>query len=198
MDRPEPPATPDSAEALLAEVRDNPDAWLLYLRNSHQYMQDLEGSFRAARAAEQEYQTSVAERDGIIRYQKEQLAADQKQITELEIEKRHLVAAASPAVQTPREAPSLPLRASAEARADDPTRPPTLVTPPRSGTASLSEKIPNPKEFDRTRSDLRRFVQQIYGKMNANADRFPQATNWMTYVASRLIGSAYALMLPKI
>ena len=68
MDRPEPPATPDSAEALLAEVRDNPDAWLLYLRNSHQYMQDLEGSFRAARAAEQEYQTSVAERDEIIRY----------------------------------------------------------------------------------------------------------------------------------
>ena len=61
-------------------------------------MQDLEGSFRAARAAEQEYQTSVAERDGIIRYQKEQLAADQKQITELKIKKRYLVAAASPAV----------------------------------------------------------------------------------------------------
>jgi len=198
MDRPEPPATPDSAEALLAEVRDNPDAWLLYLRNSHQYIQDLEGSLRAARAAEQEYQTSIAERDGIIRYQKEQLAADQKQITELEIEKRHLAAAASPAVQISREAPSPPPRATAKARTDDPTRPLALVTPPSSGTASLSEKIPDPKEFDGTRSDLRRFVQQIYGKMNANADRFPQATNRMTYVAGRLTGSAYALMLPKI
>jgi hypothetical protein len=34
--------------------------------------------------------------------------------------------------------------------------------------------------------------------MNANADRFPLATNRMTYVAGRLTGSAYALMLPKI
>ena len=34
--------------------------------------------------------------------------------------------------------------------------------------------------------------------MNANADRFPLATNWMTYVAGRLTGKAYALMLPKI
>ena len=68
IDRSKPLATLDLAKALLAEVRDNPDAWLLYLRNSYQYMQDLEGSFRAARAAEQENQTSVAERDGIIRY----------------------------------------------------------------------------------------------------------------------------------
>jgi len=68
MDRPEPPATPDSAEALVAEVQRDPDAWLLYLRNSHQYMQDLEGSFRAARAAEQEYQTSITEGDRIIYY----------------------------------------------------------------------------------------------------------------------------------
>ena len=66
MDRPEPPATLDSAEALVAEVRNNPDGWLLYLRNSHQYMQNLEGSLSAARAAEQEHQTSIAEREGII------------------------------------------------------------------------------------------------------------------------------------
>ena len=34
--------------------------------------------------------------------------------------------------------------------------------------------------------------------MNANADRFPLATSRMTYVAGRLTGKAYALMLPKI
>jgi hypothetical protein len=198
MDRPEPPASPDSSGALVAKVQDNPDAWLLYLRNSHQYMQSLENSLNAARAAEQGLQTSVAERDGIIRYQKEQLAADQRQITELELEKRHLVAAASPAVQAPQETAALFPQAVAEARADDPARPPALATPPYSRTASLSEKIPDPKEFDGTRSDLRRFTQQIYGKMNANADRFPLATNRMTYVAGRLTGSAYALMLPKI
>jgi hypothetical protein len=54
------------------------------------------------RTTKQELQTSVIERDRIIRYQKEQLAADQKQITQLKIEKSHLAAAASPAVQTPR------------------------------------------------------------------------------------------------
>ena len=76
MDRPEPPATPDSAEALVAEVQRDPNAWLLYLRNNHQYLQSLEGSLSDARTTEQELQTSVIERDGIIRYQKEQLAAD--------------------------------------------------------------------------------------------------------------------------
>ncbi|RMZ73732.1 Retrotransposable element [Pyrenophora seminiperda CCB06] len=165
-----------TAEALMAEVQKDPDAWMLYLRNNHQYLQNLESSFGVARAA------------------------DQKQITELEIEKRHLVAAASPAVQTPRETAFLPPRATAEAHGDDPTRPPTFITPPRSGTASLSEKIPDPKEFDGTQDDLWRIVQQIYGKMNANAnaDRFPLATNRMTYVAGRLTGRAYQLMLPKI
>lgn len=34
--------------------------------------------------------------------------------------------------------------------------------------------------------------------MSANADRFPQATGRMLYVAGRLTGKAYALMLPKI
>jgi len=197
MDRPEPPATPDSAEALVAEVQRDPNAWLLYLRNNHQYLQSLEGSLSDVRTTEQELQTSVIERDGIIRYQKEQLAADQKQITQLEIEKSHLAAAASPAVQTPR-ASTLSPRATTEARADNPARPPTPITAPHSGTASLSEKIPDPKEFDGTQDDLRRFVQQIYGKMTANADRFPLATNRMTYVAGRLTGRAYQLMLPKI
>jgi hypothetical protein len=67
--------------------------------------------------------------------------------------------------------------AAAEAHADDPTRPFTPVSAPRSETSSLSEKIPDPKEFDGTRSDLRRVVQQIYGIMNANTGRFPLATN---------------------
>ena len=158
MDRPEPPATPDSAEALVAEVQREPDAWLLYLRNNHQYIQSLEGSLSAARATKHELQTAVIERDGVIRYQKEQLAADQKQITRLEIEKSHLATAASPAVQTPCDTATSSPQAAAEARADDPARPTALATPLRSGTASLSEKIPDLKEFDRTRSDLWRFV----------------------------------------
>jgi hypothetical protein len=35
MDRPEPPATLDLAEALVAEVQRDPNAWLLYLRNNY-------------------------------------------------------------------------------------------------------------------------------------------------------------------
>ena len=41
-------------------------------------------------------------------------------------------------------------------------------------------------------------MQQIYGKMIANADRFPTAPGRLTYVAGRLTGKAYQLMLPKI
>jgi hypothetical protein len=101
MDRPAPPATPDSAEALTAEVQRDPDAWLLYSCNNHQYIQRLWSSLSAVRATEHKLQTSVIERGGVVRYQKEQLAADQKQITQLKIEKSQLATAASPAVQTP-------------------------------------------------------------------------------------------------
>jgi hypothetical protein len=200
MDRPQPPTRPETPQELATSVAENTEAWLLYLRNTSQYMETLEEALQAERAHRQEVEAQLLGKEGVIQYQKEQLAADQKRITTLEVEKSHLAVAAAPAVQTPPTLPSavpLPV-AAAEAVADDTARPPAPPTPPRSGTASLSERIPDPKEFDGTRGDLRRFTQQIYGKLEANADRFPLAKQRMLYVAGRLTGKAYALMLPKI
>ena len=199
MDRPDPPASPETVEDLCASFEQTPDEWLMYLRNCDQYMLHLERSLNSIQkekdSQEKLAQTAISERDGIIRYQRDQFMESQQRISQLEVEKIQLAAAASPAVQTP-VAPA-PVTA-AKALTDDPTRPTPPTTAPPSGTTSLSEKIPDPKEFDGSRNDLNRFIQQIYGKMNANADRFPHATNRMTYVAGRLTGKAYSLILPKI
>ncbi|KAI1676071.1 DUF4939 domain containing protein [Pyrenophora tritici-repentis] len=200
MNRPEPPSFPETPDELTASVAAHPREWLIYLRNTAQYAQKLEESHAASQDQEQSLRIQVKEREAVIQYQKEQLAADQKQITKLEIEKTQLAAAATPAVLTPPAVTMSPLTPAgvAKASADDPAGPPAPATPPSSRTPSLSERIPDPKKFDGTRSDLHRFIQQIYGKMSANADRFPQATGRMLYVAGRLTGKAYALMLPKI
>ena len=154
MNRPDPPAATETVEELSSSFATKPDEWLIYLRNSEQYMLYLEGKLESTRVEkdtqERAAQASISERDGIIRYQKDQLTEGQQRITQLEIEKVQLATAATPAVQTPRTdtvtAPA-PV-AAAEAHADDPTRPFAPATAPRSGTSSLSEKIPDPKEFD--------------------------------------------------
>jgi hypothetical protein len=61
----------------------------------------------------------------------------------------------------------------------------------------LNKKIPDPKEFNGSRNNFRRFTQQIYGKITANANRFPTAIARLTYVAERLTGKIYELILPK-
>jgi hypothetical protein len=41
-------------------------------------------------------------------------------------------------------------------------------------------------------------MQQIYGKITANANRFSTAIASLIYVIERLIGKIYELILPKI
>ena len=198
MERPIPPAIPETIEDLRASVNEDPGEWLMYLRNSDQYIQHLESESQEKHAQEQLAQIAVNKRDGVIHYQEDQLQKCQQRITQLEVEKAQLAIAAAPAVQTPYPTATPTPATAAEAYTDGPAGPTAPITAPPSRTTSLSEKIPDPKEFDGSRQDLPRFVQQVYGKMNANADRFPIATSRMTYVAGRLTGKAYALMLPKI
>jgi hypothetical protein len=189
----------DSLDELLNSVQQHPNDWLIYLRNAYQYTLDLENQVTAQQATiaaeRHSAHTEAAERDGIIRYQKDQFELAQQKIEKLIIEKSQLAAAASPAVNTPVTVPIS--RPVTEVRADDATRPTAITPASHSGSGHLSEKIPDPREFDGSRNDLRRFTQQIYGKLTANADRFPSATARMTYVAGRLTGRAYDLMLPK-
>ncbi|KAJ8064858.1 hypothetical protein OCU04_007167 [Sclerotinia nivalis] len=54
----------------------------------------------------------------------------------------------------------------------------------------LSEKVPDPVPFDRTKIDLDRFVDQIQNKMYTNSDRFISLYSRLIYVTGRLIGPA--------
>jgi hypothetical protein len=190
MARPEPPQATDSIDDLVSSIQQSPSDWLLYLRNSYRYTLDQEGQVKLLRTAIEAERKSaavdIAERDGIIRFQKEQYEAAQQEIKQLAVEKAQLAAAATPTVLNP--AGNVP---------DASLRPPTSTPVSNSGSDRLSEKIPDPREFDGTRNDLRRFTQQIYGKMTANTDRFSNATARLTYVAGRLTGRAYELILPK-
>jgi predicted phage tail protein len=205
MNRPAPPLATDLPEALATDTQRDPNAWLLYWHNINQYIQELEANLSTAHAevqskeqAAQAAQTSIAERNGIIQYQREQLAANQKQITQLEVEKAQLIAATTgPTANTPQVNTTPISSTAAKAHADEVVRSAMPATALPSGNLSLSEKIPDPKEFDGTRGDLCRFIQQIHGKMTANADRFSTATACLTYVAGRLTGRAYELILPK-
>jgi hypothetical protein len=81
MDCPAPPIATDLPETLAADTQRDPNAWLLYWHNINQYIQGLEENLSAAHTeiqskeqTAQAAQTSIAERNGIIQYQREQLA----------------------------------------------------------------------------------------------------------------------------
>jgi hypothetical protein len=207
--RPEPPANPDTAAELAAHVSQHPEDWMFYLRNMNRYSVSLEEENATLRATISSLQTEITKGDAIIGYQKEQLnerderniertSKAAEKIGRLEVEKAQLLAAATPVVHTPPTDPPLTTNPPAEPPADTAPGTSTPAPAPRTGSTFISEKLPDPEKFDGSRADLRRFTQQIYAKMKANADRFPTATSRLTYVAGRLTGRAYELILPKI
>lgn len=196
--RPQPPSDPEEPEGFSLRVQEAPSEWLLYLRNSNGYISALEGDIVSKDTELIALRTAVAEAKAVIRYQKEQLQEERDLSRRLEAEKIHLTNVVAPTVQTPPTELSPRPEPAAEAPIDHAPRTPAPPPAPRSEPISLSEKIPDPKEFDGTRSDLRRFVQQVHSKMVSNADRFPSAVSRLNYVASRLSGKAYDLILPRI
>ena len=188
--QPCPPLSTDSTEELAEHVYHNPTEWMLYLRNMSTYAAALEGENATLRTTATELETAVTKRDAVIQYQEEQyhkeLGSNQKKIIQLEIEKAQLLAAATPAIRTPPTELDPELKSAAKRLVDITPRPPTLTPPTRSETSYLSEKLPDPKEFDGARSDLRRFTQQIYGKIKANANCFPTTTARLTVTTPRL------------
>jgi hypothetical protein len=170
-----------------------------YLRIMNEYAVSVKEENAALCAAARNHdsavsslQNEITKRDAIIGYQEKQLNARNteanEKIVQLEVEKAQLLAAATPAVHTPPTEPPADIAPG--------TLTPALIS--RTGSTIISEKLPDPEKFDGSRADLRRFTQQIYAKMKANADRFPTVTSRLTYVAGRLTGRAYELILPKI
>jgi hypothetical protein len=110
-EQPEPPSGADSKEELVAQVSNNPSAWLLYLRHMNGYAAALQKKVDSfcteisdRNAIIQFLQLNTAKQEEVIDYQKIQHRKDtalfQKWITELEIEKLRLLDAATPVVQT--------------------------------------------------------------------------------------------------
>jgi hypothetical protein len=180
----------------------------MYLRYINGYAAALKKKNDLFRIAESDYNATlqpfrsiVAKQEENIEYQKTQYKKDtallRKEIAQLEVEKARLLDAAIPAVQIPQFAPADTPNTPAEQPADSAPKPIALAPFIYSGSFHLNKKIPNPNEFDGFRNDLRQFTQQIYGKITANANRFPTAIARLTYVIRRLTGKAYELILPK-
>ena len=186
MSRPNPPLSTDSVELLSTSFRNSPEEWLQYLSSSFNYTTGLQDTITTLRneadVARLATQESIAQRDGVVEYQREQIESLQRRNVDLEIDVRRLSAAASPANQSTSATNTPPTELE--------TAPTTAVL--HTTPVSLKEKQPDPKEFDGTRKDLRRFTQQV------NGDRFPTPTHRLVYVAGRLTGRAYELILPKI
>jgi hypothetical protein len=174
-EQPEPPLGADSPEKLVAQVANNPSAWLLYLRHMNDYAATLQKKVDFLRtkisdrnAIIQLLQLIIAKQEKIVDYQEIQhrknIILFQKRITKFEIEKLRLLDAATPVVQTPRSAPVDVPSPPVEQPAHPAPRPNTLAPSVYSERSHLNKKIPDPKEFDNSQSDLRRFTQQIYDK----------------------------------
>jgi hypothetical protein len=206
--RPEPPLGTDSPDELAEHVTQFRDDWLVYLRSLTGYTAEIEERLQLEKDQAQQVQSQFASQlsaaNGVIEFQKKQYKETLKEIQEelggkiirLEIEKEKALLAAIPTVITPETSPEP--RQSTEIRVDltEGKTPAITTTPPAS--SKISERLPDPEKFDGNRKDLRRFTQQIYSKLTANSDRFISANSRLAYVASRLSGSAYELILPKV
>jgi hypothetical protein len=193
-ERPIPPFSAENPQDLSDHVAEHSEEWLLYFRNLNAHLSQVEEFAHEKSVLLDKAQETVASKDAVILYQKENIAELNAQLIRAQVEKERAIDAAQPAV--------LPARPVASRLAAEPPlghaerETPTLATPP-SESSRPSEKLPDPEVFKGQRSDLRRFVQQICGKMTANADRFPTAQSRLIYVAGRLKDDAYNLILPK-
>lgn len=193
-DRPNPPFSAENPQDLSDHAAEHSEEWLLYFRNLNAHLSQVEEFAHEKSVLLDKAQETVASREAVIAYQEEHMAKLNAQLVRAEVEKERAIDAAQSAV--------LPTRPAASGLAAEPLlghaerETPTLATPP-SESSRPSEKLPDPEVFKGQRSDLRRFVQQICGKMIANADRFPTAQSRLIYVAGRLKDDAYNLILPK-
>jgi hypothetical protein len=197
--RPKPPLDTDAPEDLAEHVAQYPSDWLLYLRNLNAYLTSIEKEKEELYRAQKDTEAESQGYQAVIRYQEEHFQKEtermSRQLLQAQLERERAIGASQPAVTA---LPSPAVVTGAKDLADPTARAPTSVATPPSESSRPSERLPDPGAFQGDRKDLRRFVQQIHAKMTANADRFPTAQSRLAYVAGRLQGRAYDLILPKI
>lgn len=211
-ERPLPPILPESQEEFEKHVHEHPIQWLHYFQQAYkscdQYeaeiarhinqTQDLESQILELRQTVGMKEREIADQDSRITIQQDTFERSydrlQTKLLEVEAEKTRAQSAATLAVNTPRSS-SLNPRAQEDTdriQREREASPPTIS----SQAGSRTTKLPNPEKFDGTRSDLRRFVEQVYSKLKSNADHFPDPQSRMRYVAGLLHGRAFDLILP--
>ena len=212
----QPPILTDSVDELVGHLREYPESWVTYIRGSYHKLQEIHDQnvrllaqiemltssltssderalLEVERArAETERVRKEAQAEILVMAMEKAAATTERNMAVIERDKA--LATAQPMVRLPTPDTSLPAECTAGASM-------RTASPPASESATstrLSERLPDPDKFDGNRRDLRRFTQQVYGKMSTNSDRFPTASNRLTYVGGRLTGKAYDLILPKI
>lgn len=211
-DRPQPPLLPESQEQFEKHVLEHPAKWLEYFKNTFESFDRYETEISELKGRNQDYQYQLSElhlafaqkeKEVVqgelkIDHQREHFERSydrlQAKLLEVEAEKTRALIAGAPIVTTPNTTPlPEPVAEKSTAHAQ---RSPTSPAPAPPQPGGRSTKHPDPEKFNGTRTDLRRFVEQVFSKMKSNADHFVDPQSRMRYVASRLEGRAFDLILP--
>lgn len=209
---PRPPFLPQSLEEFTEHVTSHQPEWFEYCRRAYEFIEAhdeaLAESLEAVRQAEMKLEAlrlehnrlkeNLTRAQGIREYQDEQLQKMQLKLVDALKERDQAIALSAPVVNTPRSSPVPACEPAAEAPVAATLAAPAPSDTVSTGSARLSERLPDPDKFEGDRKDLRRFVSQIHEKMNVNRDRFPTSQSRMTYVTNRLKGAPYAQVLPYI
>jgi outer membrane translocation and assembly module TamA len=198
------PGCPDSLEDFLKQVDKNREAWYNYVceaANQNAYLSNENASLREQVMDLQEKETAtraeLSEAQSIIRFQQKERETLSTRAIRAEIERDQALQKATQAVNasvTPPASTSTP----AEITQDTLPRATAFIAPEPPEKSRLSEKIPDTDKFSGDSKDLNRFVNQIYQKLTVNRDRFRAPEERMAYVTSRLTGTAYAQVAPRI
>lgn len=199
-DWPKPPIVPRDFEHFQGHVSEHPAPWFEYLQLCHEVAERLSTENSTLRQTVQEAEKQLASKTGQLEYQREEqdrvVERLQSKLITTEAEKLNALAAAAPLVGTPETTP-LPDEPAENAPAHATRASTTPAAAPRE-PHRLSERIPDPDKFLGDSKDLNRFVSQVYQKLTVNRDRFRTPQERMTYVTSRLSGTAYAQIAPHI
>ncbi|KAM0724085.1 hypothetical protein Q7P37_000265 [Cladosporium fusiforme] len=211
-DRPQPPILPESQEQFERHVFEHPAEWLEYYKRTFECFDRYEDEISGLTTRTRDYESQLSElHQALAQKEKEvergelkvehqretfERAYDrlQTKLLETEAEKTRALTTTATNVTTPNTTPPAEPVAEASTAHAHPTPPPIAATPSQS--SNRSTKHPDPEKFNGSRADLRRFVEQVFSKMKSNADHFTDAQSRMRYVASRLEGRAFELILP--
>jgi hypothetical protein len=206
--QPTPPTLPQDVKSFADHIHENVHEWFLYYQQAYNHLevQRLQIN-KLSQTIDAQDEKIAAQYDKIntLETKTMELTVTEKTLLALLDKKDSQILEATLSARLAQQASLPTMRVLTPDTSRDPAEGPPApylgTTPPpateSAASARLSERLPDPDKFDGNRSDLRRFSQQVYAKMTSNADRFLTPTSRLTYVAGRLTGRAYNLIIPR-